>query len=352
MKKKNRMNKKKIFNVFFVILCFVLTLYYVFHGEDLASILSYMRKARASYWVLGVFLVIAFIISEAFIIHYLLNTVKHKSNFIHCCLYSFVGFFFSCITPSASGGQPAQAVFMRKDNIPIPVSTVVLLVVTISYKTVLLFYGAFVLLFKPFVIMHYLEPAMYWVRLGMALNLVVVGFMLVLTLKPKITESMVLGLFNILSKVFKSTKIEKYRDKTENAMENFVSKSKFLLTHKKLMMKVLAMTFVQRTLLFLITYFVCLSFNAKDIGVFDVTVLQGNISVAADMLPLPGGMGITEYLFISVFTPVVGKNLSVPVMIVSRGLSYYTQLIMSALMTGIAYIKFYGFSFWKEEKRS
>ncbi len=352
MKKKKGKNYKKIFNVFFVILCFVLTIYYVFHGEDLASIITYMKKAKASYWVLGVFLVIAFIISESYIIYYLLNTLKHKTKFTHCCLYSFVGFFFSCITPSASGGQPAQAVFMRKDNIPIPVSTVVLLLVTISYKTILLVYGAFVLIFKPFVIMHYLKPAMYWVRLGMALNLVVVGFMLVLTLKPRITEAIVLGLFNLLSKVFKSAKIEKYRDKTENAMENFVTKSRFLVTHKKLMLKVFGMTFIQRTFLFLITYYVCLSFNARDIGVFDVTVLQGNISVAADMLPLPGGMGITEYLFISVFTPVVGKDLTVPVMIVSRGLSYYTQLLISALMTGVAYIKFYGFSFWKEEKRS
>jgi hypothetical protein len=30
--------------------------------------------------------------------------------------YSFIGFFFSGITPSASGGQPAQIYYMNKDN--------------------------------------------------------------------------------------------------------------------------------------------------------------------------------------------------------------------------------------------
>jgi len=61
------------------------------------------------------------------------------------------------------------------------------------------------------------------------------------------------------------------------------------------------------------------------------------ISVSVDMLPLPGGMGISEKLFLSIFQPVCGKNFVLPVMVVSRGISYYTQLIISAIMTGVAY---------------
>ena len=30
---------------------------------------------------------------------------------------------------------------------------------------------------------------------------------------------------------------------------------------------------------------------------YDIVILQGMISVAVDMLPLPGGMGISEKLF-------------------------------------------------------
>jgi len=52
-----------------------------------------------------------------------------------------------------------------------------------------------------------------------------------------------------------------------------------------------------------------------------------------DMLPLPGGMGISENLFLDIFQPIFGEALILPGMVVSRGISYYTQLLLSAVMT-------------------
>ena len=54
------------------------------------------------------------------------------------------------------------------------------------------------------------------------------------------------------------------------------------------------------------------------------------------MLPLPGGMGISEKLFAMIFIPVFGKRLLLPGMILSRGLGYYTELGLSALLTIVA----------------
>ena len=55
--------------------------------------------------------------------------------------------FFSCITPSASGGQPMQIYFMKKDKLPIPVTTLVLMIVTITYKAVLVVIGIVIWIF-------------------------------------------------------------------------------------------------------------------------------------------------------------------------------------------------------------
>lgn len=334
--------KKNIMNILFMIICFALTMYYVFHDQDLEKTLHYMKRANSLYWLLGIACVICFILSESAIIYYILNTLKHKVKFSHCCLYSFVGFFFSCITPSASGGQPVQAVFMKKDGIPYHVSTIVLLMVTIAYKMVLLLYGVIVLLFQPDSVLGYIGSAMAWVYLGIFLNLIVVGFMILLSVKPTIMKILVMGIFNFLSRIIKSRRLLRMKAKAENAMEAYVVKSEFLLTHKKTMMKILAITFVQRTILFFITYLVFVSFGYRGLGPADVTVLQGLISVAVDMLPLPGGMGISEHLFMVIFKPLLGADFTVPAMIVSRGISYYTQLIISAILTGIAYVRFFG----------
>jgi uncharacterized membrane protein YbhN (UPF0104 family) len=64
--------------------------------------------------------------------------------------------------------------------------------------------------------------------------------------------------------------------------------------------------------------------------------LQAMISVATDMIPLPGGMGISENMFLDIFQPIFGEKLVLPGMVISRGLSYYTQLLISGAMTVVA----------------
>ena len=61
-------------------------------------------------------------------------------------------------------------------------------------------------------------------------------------------------------------------------------------------------------------------------------LLQAVISVSVDMLPLPGGMGISEALFMTIFAPVFGTVL-LPAMVLSRGMGYYGELLVSAVFT-------------------
>ena len=127
-----RNKKKAIFNTIFLILVFSLTVYMVFRGEDLGEIIHTVRQAEPVYLLISVACVVLFILGESVIIFCMMRTLGAKVKIGHCALYSFVGFFFSCITPSASGGQPMQIYFMKKDKLPIPVTTLVLMIVTIT----------------------------------------------------------------------------------------------------------------------------------------------------------------------------------------------------------------------------
>ena len=51
---------------------------------------------------------------------------------------------------------------------------------------------------------------------------------------------------------------------------------------------------------------------------YDIVILQGMISVAVDMLPLPGGMGISEKLFSMLFTGIFGQVKVLAGLILSR----------------------------------
>ena len=125
-------NKRVIFNGAFLIIVFVLTIYGVFHGEDLGAMMDAIRSADKRWLVPGLALVAFFIWGESIIIWYMMWSYGIKLKKRTCFLFSSVGFFFSCITPSASGGQPMQAYYMKKKNISIPVSAVILMIITIT----------------------------------------------------------------------------------------------------------------------------------------------------------------------------------------------------------------------------
>ena len=131
---------------------------------------------------------------------------------------------------------------------------------------------------------------------------------------------------------YKSTRIEKLNA----SMDQYHTTAVYLKDHIMVLVNVFAITLFQRFALFTATWFVYKAFGLSGTNAFVIILLQSVISVSVDMLPLPGGMGISEKLFSMIFEPVFGSALLIPGMILSRGLGYYTELLISAIFTIVA----------------
>ena len=196
-----RNKKKAIFNTIFPTLIFSITVYMVFKGEDLGEIIHTVRQADPVYLLISVVCVVLFILGESVIIFYMMRTLGAKVKMGHCALYSFVGFFFSCITPSATGGQPAQIYYMKKEKIPIPVSTLVLMIVTITYKMVLVVIGLGLMIFGRGFIRTHMYDIRHIFYLGTGLNVFCVASMLLLVFHPVLARSILVKGMELLEKM-------------------------------------------------------------------------------------------------------------------------------------------------------
>jgi len=333
-------NKRKIIlNAVLFFAIFALTVYGVFHGEDIDAMKEAIRRCSLAWLLPAIACVFFFIWGESIIIWYMMRTYGIYLRKRICFLFSSVGFFFSCVTPSASGGQPMQIYFMKKEKIPIPVSTVILMIVTITYKLVLVVIGLAIMIFaRPF-LHSYLGGILFVFYLGVALNVFCVISMLVLVFHPFLAKRiMIIGL-GLLERLHILRHREGRLDRLEQSMDLYGATACYLRSHRGLMTKVFLITFVQRVALFAVTYFVYRAFGLSSASWLTVTTLQAVISVSVDMLPLPGGMGISESLFLTIFEPVFGALL-LPGMVLSRGLGYYSELIVSAVFTLAAVVIF------------
>ncbi len=197
-----------------------------------------------------------------------------------CFLFSSVGFFFSCITPSASGGQPMQAYYMKKKNISIPVSAVILMIITITYKLVLVVVGY--------------RSSCVWKRIpasvsgrnsscflsGIGLNIFCVTFMTILVFHPLLARSFLVWGLSILEKFRILRHKEGRLEKLEDSMDTYRDTAAYLKTHPRVIVNVIAITFVQRMAMFAVTWFVYKAFSLSGTGFWAVLFLQAVISVS------------------------------------------------------------------------
>lgn len=329
-------NKKKtVFNIAFLIIVFLITIYLMFSGQDLSAILDTVTNVNKFYLFLGLVLIVLFVCSESIIIKYLLHVVKIKWPLYKCVRYSFVGFFFSYITPSATGGQPAQLYYMKKEGLDLPTSTIILLLVTIQYKFVLVFIGLGICLFGQGILAVLTAEVRFYLYLGLTLNVFCVVFMSMLVFMPNLCRYLMQKLYHLLHKLHLIKNIDKRLASLENSMDQYQQASVFLGRNKLSIFVVFIISLVQRLLLFYTTYIVYRSMGMSGHSAFEITILQATISIAVDMLPLPGGMGISEHLFKRIFLPIFGGsiNLTLSAMLLSRGLNYYAVILISAIVT-------------------
>lgn len=335
---KSRTVFKVLLNVLLVAVLLIFTAYLVLSKQELPQIRYYIRKANP-WWLLGgVLLLTVFVCCESVILYYLFRKLRVPAKFRRCIVYSYVGFFFSAITPSASGGQPVQLVWMKRDGLDFGVSSLVLLVVTLAYKLALVALSLVLFAFNASFVLDNLGFMLYVFILGLVLNLAFCTFLAVVIFRPKPARKIAHLLLNILCKLRLVRNREAMAEKFENGIDRYSRSAGLLLGRKELLWEVFGITVFQRLCFFAITFMVYEAFGLSGTNFFQIIALQVVLSLALDILPFPGGIGANEGGFMVMYQQVFGASLVVPGMLLSRGINYYLLVILGAVITVVSYI--------------
>ena len=330
-------NKKMILNIMFLLLLMAGTLFFVLKDQSLYQIFDIMKDADNRWLYLAVGLVLIFVCSESVIIKYLMKLLKQGISLLHCIKYSFIGFFFSCITPSATGGQPMQIYYMQRDGLDISVSTLVLLIVTVGYKAVLVLIGGVMFLFKGDFILDHLGNVKYIFIYGIVVNLIFITFLVIIIFKESLAKIIICKLTSLLKKIHIVKNKEEFQQKLLDAMRPYHDGAIYIRQHGLVLLYVLIISMIQRCALFLVPWCVFKSFGLSGVSALEIVTLQAVIALSVDMLPLPGGMGAAEKSFSIMFETIFGSAFLVPGMLLSRGISYYFLVIISGIITIFAH---------------
>lgn len=324
-----KINKKRMLEITLFVIVMLLSFYMVFHGQDVSVILQSIKKLSLLSLLAAVATAIFFVSAEGIMIYYLLHSLNGKSGLMRCISYSFIGFFYSGITPSATGGQPMQLYYMKKDGNRLADSSVVLMVVALIYKFVLVIFGIGMLLFWYRPLKFYLQNYFWVYLLGLALNIILVVVLSGVMVVPDIMKKILLWAETLLEKIKVLKASSKGEKRSYEFVDNYQSAVSFLKGNKQKILVVIGMTFLQRCSVFFLTYIIYCGFGLKGADVVTVMLLQASVYIAVDMLPVPGAQGITEMMYQKVFQMIFPAVYLMPSLYVTRGINFYFLLILS-----------------------
>ncbi|MBO5483959.1 MAG: flippase-like domain-containing protein [Lachnospiraceae bacterium] len=328
-----------VLNILFMIVVLVFTFYTLLQGEDIQEIFTAMRQAKKIRLFLAVLAAILFLGLQAVSLQIIMKSLGSSVSSLQSVKYNFICFLFNAITPSASGGQPMQIYYMRQDGIPVGASSVALLFWTIIYKVALMVIEGFVFLFHRDFLYQYIG-GYYWLFLvGIGVNMVSILLYSIVVFSRNGARSLAYGAAWIFHKLRIIRKKEKMLLKIDQTLEIYQEGAVYMRTHWEVALVVLLVTIVQRVCYFAITWFVCLALGQNTFSAAEIIVLQSFVAVCIDILPFPGGVGVNESFFVTIFKKIMGRKNAFSAMFLSRGVSFYVLLIVSAFVTMVAQVQ-------------
>lgn len=329
-------NKKMIFNFLFFIALIVLTFYVLLKDQNIFDIFNLFLQSKKTYVMIAVFCMLIYLLLEGVNMQRTLNaTGKNKVKLISTFKYSVIGFFFSAITPAASGGQPMQIYYMHKDKVSVANSTLALMMNLCCFQITTISMAIISVLFCS----GYLQGGMVALFIvGIGLNSAALALLLIGIFSTKLSN----WLINVCIKILQKLKIKNANQKVEKLMgelNKYHGSSKYIKEHKSIMIKMLLTSLVQILIYYSIPYWIyrALGFNTANIVL--MIALQSILYATVSGIPSPGAVGVSEGGFLNIFKTIFTAETVSGAMLLNRGVSFYLFVFVSGVVVMVNHLK-------------
>ena len=305
---------------------------------SLDTFVSYIAGASKPWLTAAVLCVLGYIWLEGEAILTISRAFGYPAGRRRGLVYSASDIYFSAITPSATGGQPACAYFMMKDGIPGSVTTVVLLTNLTMYTITILVLGVLTALAKPELFAPFSLLSRVLIVLGYFIQGFFTAFLLLLLTKSSLLHKICGKGLRLLCKLRLLRHEEEKRRRLDNYIQEYRECARMIKEHKGAMIKAFILNLLQRVLIITVPLFVFLASGGAAARSADIWAVQCYTVLGANAMPIPGAMGISDYIMLDGFGKLMPYQDVVSFELLSRSVSFYICVVLCGITALIAYL--------------
>ncbi|MCI8553585.1 MAG: flippase-like domain-containing protein [Clostridiales bacterium] len=284
--------------------------------------------AANPFWIAGaVLLMVAYWLLEAVILHLVVLKFSRRQRFFRTLHTSMIGQFFNCITPSASGGQPMQAVHMVKSGVPLGHATCALLIKFMVYQTTLTLYSLVILLIKYQEFSSQIHGFGFLILIGFFISAAVMAGLVCICFFRRFTRWAAEGVVSLLHRLHLVRDKQARLDYIERELCQFHDSFHVIRQNIGMIVGMTALSAVQLTVFYLIPYCIYLSFGLGGAPVSTVLSAQSFVSLMSSFVPLPGAMGGAEFSFHVLFDTLMPEQVLSTAILFWRLITFYLPIL-------------------------
>ena len=269
-------------------------------------------------------------------LRYYLARKGHRITWLQAAGVTGAGQFYSAITPSASGGQPMQVLWMHRLCVPASIGTSCVSAKFLGFQTAYLCMGGVLLAARRGIIRAQLDGLLWLVAVGYVINAALIVCVILTLPKSKIVDRLIRAVIRLGEKL----RLIKDGDKAfagfRDSLKDYREALAQLLKAPVDALAVFGLSVLQVIAFMAVAVCMYRAFGLSGVSSLDVLTIQLMLFIAAAFVPLPGAAGAQESGFCAFFRGIFPDGRLIAAMVCWRFFSYYLLMAMGLFMMGIA----------------
>ena len=327
---KKLLKDKNFWSRLYVILTLLVLIIFGIVNDEVKGFFSLLANIDLTYIFAIIVITIIFLLFEGGIIHYLLRSQKTDIKLWDSIKIGLIGLYYSFITPSSTGGQPAQAAYLKRHNIPVGGAIAAMFLKFFAYQT------AFMLCaFASIFLMHDKLSSMgstllYVAYFGLFMNVLWLVFIPLLFSKKCL--GFMCSICIKLSDKIKFLKKRNFSDTISKFEADFSDYSEKFRKNKKEILISILLSIPQAILQMSVLFFVYRAMGNFEAGFIEITTMQTVLQASVCFMPMPGASGAQEIGFSAFMAPYFAENTMFASVLTWRFFTYYFIILLGAII--------------------
>ncbi len=306
-------------------------------GFSWERFLCFLKNSDTLWMILAAVCAFGFIYFEGLGLRCTCRFFGHGFSAGKSIIFSASDIFFSAITPSATGGQPAALILMMKSGIPAAVSAIALLLNLVMYTVAILLISAVCCLVHPGILLRMSLAPKLFIAFGVIVQLAFIALFLMCIFNDRLILSVCRWGLKLMCRLHIYKDYDVQYEKLLEMIKQYKKCGELLRRETGLLIKIFLCNLAQRLSVILVSVCVFLAVGGKAGDAFKAFSVQAFAVLGSNAVPVPGAVGIADYILLSGFKQLVRDPVSIELL--SRGVSFYATILLCGILLLCVLIK-------------